>query len=61
MRASTFRFMAPAAILAGSLAGGCGDPPADADVQVAASSLTANQRLVVCNQDPRVVVGLVMV
>jgi len=59
MRASTFRFMALGAIIAGSLAGGCGDPSADADVQVEQSGLTANQRLAACNQDPRVVTGLV--
>src|SRR5262245_35947316 len=63
MRASTFRFMALTPIIAGSLVGGCGDPPADTDtneaVETVQSGLTANQRLAACNQDPRVVAGLV--
>jgi hypothetical protein len=50
--------MALAPIIAGSL-GGCGDRPVDADVQAEQSGLTANQRLAACNQDPRVVAGLV--
>ena len=59
MRALTLRFVALAPIIAGSLVGGCGADPADVEVQAQESSLTANQRLAACNQDPRVVAGLV--
>src|SRR5688572_1311995 len=47
------------AVMAASIAG-CGGLDADADqIQVVSSALTAQQRLAACDQDPRVIAGLV--